>query len=288
MFTFFPIVDNKKSQDTFVQGFSECASEVTSFLNSMPELETSVQARLLEHLSRCTDIDKRPKEIKGRMTMNNITEHPKQLLDERMHCSSTIPSQNGVFNKQTECISNLNRTVKQPMNTLGTMQNALDKVTPCVNTMQTANPILQTGNVISGLHLVPTRLQSGQTAYIIPTSFVTSTCIPNYVLPMPTSTKVTNTPSAIIPVIDVNNPRHSFSSSSIPLVQTLENKNTRPDISNQGMNDIYFVDIQHKLGKNATTSDSKGDPRNGRDIHTDTNCHLSIKGEIHDPMWRPW
>jgi hypothetical protein len=47
--------------------------------------------------------------------MNNITEHPKQLLDERMHCSSTIPSQNGVFNKQTECISNLNRTVKQPM-----------------------------------------------------------------------------------------------------------------------------------------------------------------------------
>jgi hypothetical protein len=48
------------------------------------------------------------------------------------------------------------------------------------------------------------------------------------------------------------------------------------------MNDIYFVDIQHKLGKNATTSGSKGDPRNGRDIHTDTNCHLSIKGEIHD------
>jgi hypothetical protein len=91
--------------------------------------------------------------------MNNITEHPKQLLDERMHCSSKIPSQNGVFNKQTECISNLNRTVKQPMNTLGTMQNALDKVTPCVNTMQTANPILQTGNVISGLHLVPTKIR---------------------------------------------------------------------------------------------------------------------------------
>jgi hypothetical protein len=84
-----------------VQGFSECASEVTSFLNSMPELETSVQARLLEHLSRCTDIDKRPKEIKARMTMNNITEHPKQLLDERMHCSSTIPWEHIIWYTRT-------------------------------------------------------------------------------------------------------------------------------------------------------------------------------------------
>ena len=256
----------------------------------MPELEVSVQARLLEHLSRCTDIDKTPKEIKARMTVNNITEHPKQVLDDRMHCSGTIPPQNGVFNKQTECISNLNRTAKQSLNTLGTMQNSLDKVTTCVSTIQTPNPILQSGNVISGLQLVPTRLQSGQTAYIIPTSFVTSTCIPNYVLPMPMSTKLTNTPSAaVIPLIDVNTPTHSFSSSSIPLVQAFENKNTRPEISNQGMNDTCFVvGIQHKLDKNAMTSDLKGDPRINRDMHTDTNCHLTITGEVHDPMWRPW
>lgn len=285
---FSPIVDNKKSHDTFVQGFSECASEVTSFLNSMPDLESSVQARLLEHLSRCTDIDKRPKEVKARITWNNITDHPKQVLDDRMQCSSTIASQNGVFNKQTECISNLNRTIKPSLNTLGTMHNSLDKVTPCVNTIQNGNSILQTGNVISGLQLVPTRLQSGQMAYIIPTSFVTSTCIPNCVVPMQTSTKLTNTPPAVIPIIDVNTPTHSFSSSSIPLVQTLENKNRRPDISNQGMNDICFVGIQQKMEKNAMASDLKGDPRNSRDIHTDTNCHLTINGGEQDPMWRPW
>lgn len=255
----------------------------------MPELEASIQARLLEHLSRCADIDKRPKEIKARMAMSNITEHPKPLLNERMHCSNTNPSQNGVFNKPTDCISNLNRTVKQPMNTLGTTQNSLDKVIPCMNTIQNANPILQTGNVISGLQLVPTRLQSGQTAYIIPTSFVTSTGLPNYVLPMPTSTKLTNTPSsAVISLLDVNTPTQSFLSSSIPLVQAFENKNTGPGIPNQGMNDICFVGIHSKMDKNAMMSDLKGDPRISRDTHTDTNCHLTIKGEVHDPMWRPW
>ena len=347
-------------EDNFGKGFTECASEVTKFLKNMPDIHPNLQARLLEHLVRYKDIDQTQSSsnstagnssiyvppstqtttkvqqlpIATTIFANNDTivqcmeQVPDAALQYANISTSSTPEPHHVLHKKQHVTCS---TGNQSSNAFCNLQNITDRVTPQLNSIQQLNLTsnnLQFGNIgnmISGFQIIPTRLESGQTAYIIPTNIVANTCIPNYIVPVlpstcinPASRQIHQSQQPETSRTSSTSPETSRTSSTSCVTKTQNNIGTK--YTHSRPNELNTKDSTNRLNINmdsnftptlgylnnhsTTTNDENG--HTSRDLH---NCHTSrdlhenshTSRDLHDPVdqhipneplednvWRPW
>lgn len=314
-------------EDNFGKGFTECASEVTKFLKNMPDIHPNLQARLLEHLVKYKDTDKTQSSSNSTAAITSIYVPPstqtttkvQQLPiattifannDNIVQCMEQVPDaalqyanistssnseQHHVLHKKQHVNCS---TGNQSSNVFGNFQNITDRVTPQLNSIQQLNltsnslQIGNIGNMISSFQIIPTRLESGQTAYIIPTNIVANTCIPNYIVPVLPSTCINPSSRQIHQSQQPETSRTSPTSpetsrtSSMPCVAKMQNNigkiythsraselNTTDSTNRLNINlDGNFTPIIGFLNNNATTTND-GNGHLSRDL--DDNSHIS-------------
>lgn len=266
---------------------------MTSFLNSVPELKTSIQIKLLEHLSRCADGSKRqtiinlaqthlnssqscpPKISNVPMAENKFTnsgklDHSKEAEHSSNYYSNTISSENNCIFKQQEIIvPSFNRTdtSNQSMNTPGLCHFGMGQITPGEHFCLNDKSCLPIGSVINGMQLIPARLQSQETAYIIPTNIDSNICPPRVVFAMVTSTTQEDMNTNSGSITNVN--KTACNSPHEPILQEQENINRNS----------YFSK------KETSTIVHTGDSCNS---NMNSNTKFATNREIQNPLWRPW
>lgn len=265
---------------------------MTSFLNSVPEVKNSIQIKLLEHLSRCADGCKRQTIIKlaqtnlnssqsyppkisnipmaeNKFTNSGKLDHSKEAVHSSNYYSNTISSENNCIFKQQEIIvPSFNRTdTSNPsITTPGLYHFSTGQITPDENCCLNDNSCLPIGSVINGIQLIPARLQSQETAYIIPTN-IDSKCAPRVVFAMLASTKQEDVNTNSGPITHVN--KAACNSSYEPILQEQENINRNSPFSKKETSAIF------------PTGDSCNSNMN-------SNTKVISNIDVQDPLWRPW
>lgn len=339
-------------EDNFGKGFTECASEVTKFLKNMPDIHPNLQARLLEHLVRYKDIDQtqsssnstagnsiiyvppatqtttKVQQLPIATTIfansDNIVQCMEQVPDAALQYANISTSSNSethhVLHKKQHVTCT---TGNQSSNAFGNFQNITDRVTPQLNSIQKLNltsnslQIGNIGNMISGFQIIPTRLESGQTAYIIPTNIVANTCIPNYIVPVLPSTCINPASRQIHQQPETSrtsstSPETSRTSSTSCVTKTQNNIGTKYTLSrpselitkdstnrlNINIDGNFTPTLGYLINNSTTTNEENGhtsrdsheNSHTSRDLHD--NCHTSrdlhenshTSRDLHDPV----
>lgn len=263
---------------------------MTSFLNNVPELKTSIQIKLLEHLSRCSGGCKRQTINKlAQADLNSSRSFPTKTsnipMTENMFTNSVRLDQskeaehgyNNTISSENKCIFKHQETVDPNFNRTDT--NNQSSIKPGLhhcgeglfnmgeNCWLNDSSCLPKGNIINGLQLIPAGLQTQETAYIIPTNINSNTCGPRVVFAMLTSTtpEIVNTNSG--PMTNINNATCNSLSDSIK--QEQDNTNRNSSFSKKETSTIYHTGDACKSNMNS-------------------NKTFISNREVQDPMWRPW
>lgn len=281
--------------ETFRTGFSECAAEVRKFLSSIPELETNLQVRLLEHLSLCIEKHNISKDSDFSAATECSSQYNYKIspkLDNKapmsteILCSSYVDCvgkcQNGTMESQKikspspsaptvqhQSVPVLQNTLCQSLASTGLFNSSVCNIHQQINTVQTTNSNIQFGNIISGLQVLPVRLSSGQTAYIIPTNILANTCLSGNVLPVLTA---------------VNGVQENSSSSA------------EFNCLDQSVKQIQSCNITHQSNvakvSMSMTGPSDNVSRGISNTINENNLHVYGQQYLHrnvkDPVWRPW
>ncbi|XP_074654980.1 transcription factor HES-4-B-like [Tubulanus polymorphus] len=188
-----PTVINK-----YQVGFNECATEVARYLSSIECLDVELRARVLGHLANC-------------LQMQNM---------HRAENCSPPHVKNGMFARAGICAENVKTSAmnwKQIINNQKNVFNNNVSEIPPPKSTNTTNIVIggpnhsttvvasSSAQAIGGIQLLPSRLPTGEVAFIIPSGIISSASseqqaaavVPSYVIPVYTSqpTAVTS-PSA--------------------------------------------------------------------------------------------
>ncbi|XP_063409424.1 uncharacterized protein LOC134692801 [Mytilus trossulus] len=300
------------NSDTFRIGFIECATEVSTFLKSLPNVEPDLQAKLLEHLSKCTS-DKSIKPTRESQISPSIsgkhTDQDTSSSNDSTYCynqnerysnqSSNNSDKSGRIQltsalKRDYCIPpDLLRTVEQPnvivqspSTSNGLIQNTGSINFRELNTMQNVpiNSEITVGNIFSGLKVLPVKLQSGETTFIIPTNIVPGSSIQNCVFPVMTSidwTKISTQPQSLFYMNTSLGNSMTLTSGIDNNVQNINNRRDNPvGISPSSESNILNLSNNERRDNsqnNRTSNRNSGHPYENR-----------REEEPQRPVWRPF
>ena len=181
-------------------GFNECASEVSKFLGTMNGIDTDIRSRLLNHLANCTV---NPDPEVPETNVANEQRKPSPVLHqssaiERVRLVNTRSILTG--NSQTVINPGFVYGKNNNLQPLSTSPQAtstkIEKPVPIISNVQSPSKSVsslsqsetqsvQVAKVFSGFQAIPTKMASGEMAFIIPAGNVMScNTIPNYVIPV--------------------------------------------------------------------------------------------------------
>ncbi|XP_067658820.1 transcription factor HES-1-B-like [Haliotis asinina] len=135
-------------------GYNECKQEVSRYLDTVAGCDAELKTRVLDHLTS--------------KTMTSLPEEPTREI------ASPVVSSNQIRPSSTELSKN---DVAMDVN------NNVASVTSLAQT--------ETAQVFSAMQVIPTKLSSGEVAFVVPANIVNSRQVSNYTVPA----KIQNTPS---------------------------------------------------------------------------------------------
>ncbi|OPL33221.1 transcription hes-4 factor, partial [Mytilus galloprovincialis] len=300
------------NSDTFRIGFIECATEVSTFLKSLPNIEPDLQAKLLEHLSKCSS-DKSIKPTRELHSSPSIsgkhTDQETSSSNDSFYCYnqkerySNQPSNHSDESERIQLTSGLKRdyclspeslrTVEQPniivqspSTSNGIIQNTGSINFREINTMQNVpiNSELTVGNIFSGFKVLPVKLQSGETTFIIPTNIVPGSSIQNCVFPVMTSidwAKISTQPQSLFYMNTSLGSSMTLKSGIAHNVQNMNNRRENPVgtscPSESNILNLTNNERRDSSQNNMTSNRNSGHPYDNRG-----------REETHRPVWRPF
>lgn len=300
------------NSDTFRIGFIECATEVSTFLKSLPNIEPDLQAKLLEHLSKCTS-DKSIKLTREPHITTSIsckhTDQESSSSNDSSYCYnqnerySNQPSNNSDKSGRIQLTSALTRdyctsseslgTVEQPniivqspSTSNGIIQNSGSINFREINTMQNVplNSELTVGNIFSGLKVLPVKLQTGETTFIIPANIVPGSSIQNCVFPVMTSidwAKISTQPQSLFYM--------NTSSGNTMTLNSGTNHNVQ-NMNNRRENQVGISTSSESNILNLSNNERRDSSQNNMTINRNSAHPYDNRSreEIQRPVWRPF
>lgn len=166
-------------------GFNECASEVTRFLGTLETCDVDLRARLLNHLANCMVNSSSP-EVSPVSTCSVST--------------SSLAS-TPVRPPQSSTASTCSSPSPPPLITpkIETAQSSQEVNNNVHSVVSSSLPQqLQMTKIFSGLQVIPTKMNSGEIAFVLPTNVLSNSQTPNYVIPVysPPSASTSFAPTA--------------------------------------------------------------------------------------------
>lgn len=146
-------------------------------------------------------------------------------------------------------------------------------------------PSMQVQKLVSGVQLIPTKMSTGEMAFIIPANLLSSGNVNNYVIPMVQS-QTTQVSAAVAPIT-------MACSQTVNTAQT-QNINIKPvpapiSIPTRPKEPMPVYGQQNTNGTDQPVIYVQGDPlRNRTDDRTGPNFNLSVSPSKQEDMWRPW
>ena len=288
--------------DKYKSGFTECANEVSRYLASIETNDVELRARLINHLANTIQ---RPSNNTSPVpvtltspTSTPITAHVRPLQIQ------TTPlvgqDQGSPINLSTKVASVLpeinNNTIPQSQGFMATV---------------TSPPQTTTAKVLGGVQLIPSRLPSGEVAFVIPGNVLTASAMSNYVIPLyagpsvaqtspsagSTSPTVISPPAQAVPVSLPQTPIMILPTNISRTTSPVTSESTSPDSStNSNTTNIISLPTREQATASPTLKDSTN-----RNIQQQPHKAFNIEPEVQDiklpveqaactdeNMWRPW
>ena len=212
-FRFSPGSSDPTLHTKYQVGFSECMQEVSKYLASHEFCDVDTKIRLLDHLANCVSgFDSSGMISSVSPTPLSSPESSSTFSTMASPESTTSPSpfrtmEQSVVTSNSSPILLAPRTQPQIFNNISvTVPSSNYKkisTTPSLQQQQhqQQQPV-QVAKVVSGLQVIPTKLASGEIAFVLPANVVGGAQVPNYVIPMytsPGSNYISNSAVATIP-----------------------------------------------------------------------------------------
>lgn len=295
-------------------GFNECASEVSKFLGSQDSMDAEVRAKLLNHLANVVvstegtsaqNVAPQP-QVPTNSTVsptsgnNNIL----QLSSTPISVQSSLPIQSVPTiicppNTNGSCQPHFENKCNNIVNTNGgiNLQVQTQYQTSDINNTMTINtPVqsfvggqqMQFTKVVNGLQVLPTKMSSGDMALIIPANLIQGGTIPNYVIPVLSSSNVTPCQTTVSPVnisqstMSTVPPKEIMAPSSVMTFPVNISANTSG--INTDIIQMKPVFEQKSVESNQTSPTFSHQHRPG----SVTNSYQNDSLQKLDNMWRPW
>ncbi|KAL5013779.1 hypothetical protein ScPMuIL_008049 [Solemya velum] len=151
-------------------GFNECASEVTRFLGTLDTCDIDLRTRLLNHLANCM-INSSSPEVSpvstSSVSTSGVASTPSRPSQSSTESTCSSPSPPPMVTPKVET-------------TVQTSQEMNNNVHSVVSLPQQ----LQMTKIFSGLQVIPTKMNSGEIAFVLPTNVLSNNQAPNYVIPV--------------------------------------------------------------------------------------------------------
>ncbi|XP_067658652.1 transcription factor HES-1-B-like [Haliotis asinina] len=266
-------------------GFNECAQEVSRYLSTIDGCDVELRARVLDHLASC---------VTGDETSSSSPPPPVTSLP------LTPPTPPAPLPAQTVTSSSVSSSSEQPL--IPQTTQSVPFSTDINNNVAafTAPQPVQATKVVSGLQVIPTKLQNGEIAFVLPTNVLGGSHVPNYIIPVytspnasptkpPVTMAMTGAPAAgsvmtIMPSADV------FQTCALaPLpgnINILSGSVTSPhSVSPCSSSDSSMLSLS------PTIRNSANDVRDVRDVrHHDLGELREVRHPqaSAEPVWRPW
>lgn len=278
----------------YQSGFAECAGEVSRYLASVDTNDAELKARLLNHLANTLQ---RPNVSPIPVTSSvgpPLTAHVRPTIQHTVVTTSDQGSPINLSTKLTAVVPEINN------NSIPLSQGFMPTATS-----PPTQPCQTTAKLVSGVQLIPSRLPSGEMAFVIPGNVLTTSQMSNYVIPLyagPPAPQVSN-PVCSSPPVVVSPPAQSVPVSLAqtpimilpsPALSPMPNVNTSPDSSTNTIG----VEPHRETAASPTLRDSTN-----KNIQFQQNRELDMKmimepskpaqpevqvQQLDENMWRPW
>ncbi|XP_041378278.1 transcription factor HES-1-like [Gigantopelta aegis] len=175
-------------------GFNECVQEVSKYLTSQDICDVDIKARLLNHLANCiTGFDSSGISSMSPTPISSPESTTFSPMTSPESTTSPIPfrsMEQSIITSHSSPVLLAPRIHTQTVNN-NSATTATSSYNNNNNNVATAalpqqQPV-QMAKLVSGLQVIPTKLPSGEIAFVLPANVVGGAQVPNYIIPMYTS-----------------------------------------------------------------------------------------------------
>ncbi|XP_064642533.1 transcription factor HES-1-B-like [Lineus longissimus] len=280
----------------YQMGFNECANEVIRYLSSIEGADVEVRARLLGHLANCiTGVANASTAAQNAVAM--VTQQPPVQNNPHMR-----PAPLKVMNQNS---GNIPLAPKMPIspqtteinnNTISSVHTSPIVSQPAPVPNMNSNRNLVPSPPTPRVQIMPSKLPSGELAFVIPGNILQQGQMPSYVIPVYTGnmnqnvTSVSSPPSSTMSTASVS-PRHSSPmQSGSPTSSSMSGQSPAATSSfsgSPGSDHTVSPSTSSFSPSTPVTSRNKQleeSPMHHQLLHLNNNP-LNIKEE---DVWRPW